>query len=159
MVSTHFSTLRRYTPAFLAIFDLPAAPAAHDLLAAINIIRTMNITGARKVPDNAPSSFVRPRWKPRVFTDDGTDRRFYEFCALSELKNAPRSGGMWVTGSRQFRDFDDYLLAGQDYTAMKTAQSLPLVTADGGADYLQDRLTLLTDRLQQVNTLAARDGL
>lgn len=158
-VSAYFTTVRRYTPAFLAVLDLHAAPAAQDLLAAINIIRTMNITGARKVPDDAPTAFVRPRWKSLVFTDDGTDRAFYEFCALSELKNALRSGDMWVTGSRQFRDFDDYLLAGGDYAAMKTAQSLPLVTADGGADYLQDRLTLLTDRLHQVNTLAASDGL
>ena len=111
-VSTHFTSLRRYTPAFLAIHDLHAAPAAHDLLAAINVIRTMNITGARKVPDDVPTSFIRPRWKPLVFTDDGTDQALYEFGALSELKNALRSGDMWVTGSRQFRDFDDYLLVG-----------------------------------------------
>ncbi|MFW6808294.1 hypothetical protein ACM7TS_18565, partial [Enterobacter hormaechei] len=27
----------------------------------------------------------------------------YEICALSELKNALRSGDIWVKGSRQFR--------------------------------------------------------
>lgn len=102
----------RYTPAFLAICDLYAAPAAQDLLPVPNVIRTTNGAGARMVPDDAPTAFVRPRWKPLVFTDDGTDRAFYEFCALSELKNALRSGDMWVTGSRQFRDFDDYLHAG-----------------------------------------------
>lgn len=44
---------------------------------------------------------------------------------------------MWVTRSRQFRDFDDYLLAGPDYTVMKTTGKLPLITADGGARYLE----------------------
>lgn len=159
LVSAHFTTLRRYTPAFLAVLDLHAAPAAQDLLAAINVIRTLNTTGARKVPDDAPTSFIRPRWEPLVFTDNGLDRGFYEFCALAELKNALRSGDMWVTGSRQFRDFDDYLLAGADYTGMKNAGKLPLITADGSAQYLQDRLALLQKRLKEVNDLASRDEL
>ena len=159
LVSSQFTTLRRYTPAFLAVLDLHAAPAAQDLLEAINVIRGMNTTGARKVPDGAPVSFIRPRWKPLVLTADGLDRGFYEFCALTELKNALRSGDMWVTGSRQFRDFDDYLLSGSDYTVMKNAGSLPLVTTDGAEQYLQDRLSLLTERLRQVNELASRDEL
>ncbi|MGY2747585.1 Tn3 family transposase [Arthrobacter sp. UYCu723] len=159
LVSAHFTTLRRYTPAFLAVLDLQAAPAAQDLLAAIKVIRTLNATGARKIPDDAPTSFIRSRWKPLVFTGTGTDRGFYEFCALTELKNALRSGDMWVTGSRQFRDFDDYLLAGPDYTAMKDVGNLPLVTTDGGERYLQDRLALLSERLHQVNGLASRDEL
>jgi TnpA family transposase len=159
LVSAHFTTLRRYTPAFLAVLDLHAAPAAQDLLAAINVIRALNTTGARKVPDDAPVSFIRPRWKPLIFTDDGLDRGFYEFCALTELKNALRSGDMWVTGSRQFRDFDDYLLAGVDYTGMKNAGKLPLITTDGSARCLKDRLALLQERLKEVNELAARDEL
>lgn len=159
LVSTQFGTLRRYTPAFLAVLDLHAAPAAQDLLAAINVIRALNTTGTRKVPDDAPVSFIRPRWKPLVFTETGLDRGFYEFCALTELKNALRSGDMWVTGSRQFRDFDDYLLAGADYTGMKNAGNLPLVTTDGSARYLKDRLALLQERLKEVNGLAARDEL
>lgn len=159
LVGAQFGTLRRYTPAFLAVLDLHAAPAAQDLLAAINVIRALNTTGARKIPDDAPTSFVRSRWKPLVFTDNGLDRGFYEFCALAELKNALRSGDMWVTGSRQFRDFDDYLLAGADYTAKKNAGKLPLITIDGSAHYLQDRLALLQERLKEVNGLAARDEL
>lgn len=159
LVSAQFGTLRRYTPAFLAVLDLHAAPAAQDLLAAINVIRALNTSGARKIPDDAPTSFIRPRWKPLVFTETGLDRGFYEFCALTELKNALRSGDMWVTGSRQFRDFDDYLLAGIDYNRIKAAGSLPLITNDGGTHYLQDRLALLQERLHQVNELASRDEL
>ncbi|WP_426977746.1 Tn3 family transposase [Pseudarthrobacter sp. O4] len=159
LVSAQFGTLRRYTPAFLAVLDLHAAPAAQDLLAAINVIRALNNTGIRKIPETAPTSFIRPRWKPLVFTDNGLDRGFYEFCALTELKNALRSGDMWVIGSRQFRDFDDYLLAGVDYTGMKNTGTLPLITSDGSSRYLNDRLALLQERLQQVNELASRDEL
>ena len=69
------------------------------------------MTGARKVPDHAPMAFVKARWKPLVITDEGLDRRFYEICVLSELKNSLRSGDIWVQGSRQFRDFEEYLLS------------------------------------------------
>ncbi len=159
LVSAHFTTLRRYTPAFLGVLDLHAAPAAQDLLAAINLIRALNTNGARRIPEDAPTSFIRPRWKPLVFTDDGFHRGFYEFCALAELKNALRSGDMWVAGSRQFRDFDDYLVAGDDYTGIKNSGKLPLITTDGSIQYLEGRLALLQKRLQEVNNLAARDEL
>jgi hypothetical protein len=52
----------------------------------------------------APKTFVRPRWTPFVFTDDGIDRRYCELCVLAELKNAPRSGDLLVQGSRQLAE-------------------------------------------------------
>jgi hypothetical protein len=38
------------------------------------------------VPADAPIAFIKPRWKPLVITPEGLDRRFFEICALSELK-------------------------------------------------------------------------
>jgi hypothetical protein len=70
----------------------------------------MNSNNARKMPPNAPIAFVKTRWKALVINDDGIDRRYYELCALSELRNALRSGDIWVQGSRQFKDFDEYLI-------------------------------------------------
>ena len=59
----------------------------------------------RKVPDTAPSSFIKKRWNNLVFDEDGiVDRQFYDFAVLSELKNALRSGDLWVVGSRQYKD-------------------------------------------------------
>lgn len=112
-----YTQIRRYAPAFLEVLTMKAAPAARDLLAAVEVLKTLNVGKARKVPSDAPTSFVKRRWQNLVFTegteDDGpagVDRRFYELCALSELKNALRSGDIWVQGSRQFKDFEDYLL-------------------------------------------------
>lgn len=92
------------------MLELRAAPAAQGVLAAVQTLREMNADNLRKVPVDAPTAFIKPRWKPLVITPEGLDRKFYEICALSELKNALRSGDIWVKGSRQFRDFDDYLL-------------------------------------------------
>jgi hypothetical protein len=76
LVGEQYSTLRRYTPEFLDVLRLKAAPAAQAVLDAIDVPREMNMTGARKVPDIAPIAFVKARWKPLVITDEGLDRRF-----------------------------------------------------------------------------------
>ena len=126
LVGENFATLRRYTPALLEVLELRAAPAAQGVLAAVQTLREMNADNLRKVPADAPTAFIKPRWKPLVITPEGLDRKFYEICALSELKNALRSGDIWVKGSRQFRDFDDYLLPAEKFAALKREQALPL---------------------------------
>ncbi|EOA5554660.1 DUF4158 domain-containing protein, partial [Escherichia coli] len=92
LVGENFATLRRYTPALLEVLELRAAPAAQGVLAAVQTLREMNADNLRKVPADAPTAFIKPRWKPLVITPEGLDRKFYEICALSELKNALRSG-------------------------------------------------------------------
>ena len=62
------------------MLKLRAAPAAKDVLDAIEILRLMNATNAKQVPTDAPSKFITPRWARLVKTDAGFDRRFYELC-------------------------------------------------------------------------------
>ncbi len=71
----------------------------------------MNTDNARKLPADAPTGFIKPRWQKLVMTDAGIDRRYYKLCALSELKNSLRSGDIWVQGSRQFKDFKTHRTA------------------------------------------------
>ncbi len=49
-IGESYATLRRYAPEFLAVLKLRAAPAAQDLLDAIEVLRGMNADNARKVP-------------------------------------------------------------------------------------------------------------
>lgn len=74
---------------------MKAAPTARDLLVAIEVLKEMNERQSRKIPDDAPTSFVRKRWETLVSTPEGLDRRSYELCVLSQLKNSPRSGDIW----------------------------------------------------------------
>lgn len=100
LVGDGFNQLRRYTPVFLDALTMKAAPAARELLTAVGMLKGMNERLARKVPDDAPTSFVRKRWESLVHNEDRLDRRFYELCVLSELKNSLRSGDIWVQDSR-----------------------------------------------------------
>ena len=154
-----YATLRRYAPEFLAVLKLRAAPTAKTVLDAIELLRGMNIDKARKVPADAPTGFIKPRWKKLVVTDTGIDRRYYELCAMSELKNALRSGDIWVQGSRQFKDFEDYLVPVERFTSLKQAGELPLAVDTDCNQYLHDRLTLLEEQLATVNRMALTNDL
>jgi Tn3 transposase DDE domain len=89
-----------------------------------------------------------------VFSDAGIDRRFYELCVLAELKNALRSGDIWVQGSRQFKDFDEYLIPSERFNALLEANRLPLVVATDCEAYLQGRLSRLEQQLETVDRIA-----
>jgi hypothetical protein len=158
-IGENYATLRRYAPEFLDVLKLRAAPAAQDLLDAIDVLRGMNADHARKVPPAAPTGFIKPRWHKLVMTDAGIDRRYYELCALSELKNALRSGDIWVQGSRQFKDFEDYLVPSEKFVSLKQSSELPLAVATDCEQYLGERLERLQAQLATVNRMAAANEL
>lgn len=91
--------VRRYAPALLEAFDFKAAPSAKPLIEAVEVLKEMNEKSKRKVPEDAPTSFVKPRWRDHVVGSEGeVDRRYYELSALSELKNGLRSGDTDLCG-------------------------------------------------------------
>jgi len=158
-----YTQVRRYAPAFLDTLTMKAAPAAQDILDAVDLLKSLNASNARKLPKDAPTGFVKKRWETLVFTEGGkeggVDRRFYELCALSELKNALRSGDIWVQGSRQFKDFEDYLLPAGTFATLARDGALPLAVTADGEQYLSDRLGLLSGQMEAVNRLAQANEL
>ena len=159
LVGDGYTQLRRYTPAFLDALKFRAAPAARDLLVAVDLLREMNQRQSRAVPETAPTSFVRKRWESVVRTPTGLDRRFYELCVLSELKNSLRSGDIWVDGSRQFKDFEEYLLPVDRFNVQRDDRTLGLAIETQCDTFMQDRLTLLERQLETVERLANTDAL
>ena len=117
----------------------------------------MNERQARKLPDDAPTAFVRKRWESLVRTSDGLDRRFYELCVLSELKNSLRSGDIWVQGSRRFKDFEEYLLPAPRFAELREQKELGLAVETDRERHLETRLALLTNKMAAVERLAAAD--
>ena len=157
LLTAGYGQVRRYAPRLLETFDFRAARVAAPLMAAVETLRVMNRKNARKVPEDAPTSFLRKRWKPYVFTDAGVDRQFYELAALTELKNGLRAGDVSVPGSRQFKDFEEYLLRRERFTELRDAQALPVAIEVDAERYLRTRLALLKEKLHQVDQLAS-DG-
>jgi hypothetical protein len=66
LLNERYASMRKFAPMLLANFEFQASPGTDELLKAINILRDMNTVGKRTLPDEAPTSFVRPRWQPYV---------------------------------------------------------------------------------------------
>ena len=158
-VGESYAMLRRYAPEFLNVLKLRATTAAKSILDAIDVLRGMNTNNVRKVAIDAPTEFVKKRWAKLVFTEDGIDRRYYEICVLSELKNVLRSGDIWVQGSRQFKAFDEYLIPTEKFVHLKLNSKLQLTVTTDCDQYLHDRLALLKQQLTTVNHIAAANNL
>ncbi len=159
LLASGFRQLRRYSPEFLAVLNWRAAPAAQSILDGIEVLKTMNALQKRKVPETAPVSFVRKRWEKLVFTADGIDRPFYELCVMSELRNSLRSGDIWVEGSRQFKDFEEYLVPRSVFTCQREQRALGLEVTSSCEQFLEERLGLLEHELAAVERLAEQKEL
>ena len=96
-----------------------------------------------------------------MFTEAGVDRRFYELCTLAELKNALRSGDIWVEGSRQFKDFDDVPGAGRATSRRSNRPATCRCPWAPTADTFLQRATAVarTSNSATVNRLAHADEL
>jgi hypothetical protein len=78
---------------------------------------------------------------------------------MSELKNALRSGDTWMQGSRQFKDFEDYLVPTKKFASLKLAHELPLAVTTDCDQYLHDRPVLLEAQLANANCTALANNL
>jgi len=109
-----YSYLRKFTPNVLAAIDFKGGPGTTDLMAAVAILKTLNETGGRKVPADAPESFVPARYadylaKARKGGDDTAYRHYWELCVILGLRDGLRSGDVYVPGSRRYADPATYL--------------------------------------------------
>lgn len=151
LLEKKFYALRKYTPTLLKSLEFRSTKSAEPLMKAVDIIRDMNETGKRKVPEGAPLNFVSNRWQKHVYDDDGTiNRHYYEMAVLTELRNYVRSGDVSIVGSRQHKDFEEYLepksdCNGIDPNATKLAVSL------SAKEYLEERTESLLQRLNWVS--------
>ena len=153
LLDDRYSSVRKFAPLLLAHFEFHAAPAAAELLQALDLLRDLNASGKRTLPEHVPTGFVKPRWRPSVFPSSGVDRHFYELCALGELRDRLRAGDIWVTGSRQYRDFETYLIPAATFKAMQK-EPLPLDVDTQLPAYLTECRQRLEDNLTTVASKA-----
>ncbi|WP_431903757.1 Tn3 family transposase [Nonomuraea sp. bgisy101] len=113
-MASSYSYLRQFTPPVLAAIDFHGGPGTAELMRAVAILKELNRTGGRKVPDGAPTVFVPTRYadyleKARKGGDDTAFRHYWELCVLLGLRDGLRSGDVFVPGSRRYADPATYL--------------------------------------------------
>jgi hypothetical protein len=91
-MDTSYPYLRQFTPGVLAAVDFTGGPGTADLMAAVAILKNLNASGGRKVPADAPASFVPARYaeyleKARKAGDDTGFRHYWELCVILGLRD------------------------------------------------------------------------
>src|SRR5271166_2007672 len=115
-LASSYGYLRQFTSQVLEAITFASGPAAAELLEAVAVLRSLNATGARSAPAEAPNGFVPARW--RGYLDDALAagdatayRRYWELCVLLCLRDALRSGDVYVPGSRRYANPVAYLIS------------------------------------------------
>ena len=80
-------------------------------------------------------------------------------CALAELRSGLRSGDIWVAGSKQFQDFEDYLLADSLWQVMRSSNTIPVAVTIDFATYIEQRSLELSEQLALVSSLMTENKL
>lgn len=152
LLDSRYNQLRKYTPALVKYLEFTSPNTSMEpLIDVLKVINDMNETGKRKVPDNVPLGFVSNRWNKYVFEPEGTiNRHYYEMAAYTELKNRIRSGDIAVQGSRNYMNFDEYLITKKEWDTNKITSSKLAVSTSLEA-YLQERTESLHNRIMWVS--------
>src|SRR3954454_16540256 len=153
-----YASIRRWSPAFLEVFEFESVPASASLMRAIAVLREMNRSGASTLPKPVPTGFVRQRWAPHVLPGGTIDRRHYELCVLSELRDRLRAGDGWVAGSPQYRSFEERLISGETLAELQQARTPPVAVEADFERFIAGRHAVLDERLAAIDA-RARDGL
>jgi len=158
-IDNRYSYLRQFTPDFLSICNFRSNISDDPLLEAIDLLRHLNDESRRVIPDDAPIAFVPPKWYDYVIDKEGKlNRHYYELCALWELKNALRSGDIWIDHSRHYANPETYLIPKDLWIKLKPEVCQQITAPQSGHERLMERKAELEGMLTRVNAMLASDG-
>lgn len=108
----------------LEAIDFHGGSGTAELMEAVAILKALNQTGGRKVPDEAPIGFVPTRFSDYLDQaqergDDTSYRHYWELCVPLGLRDGLRSGDVHVPGSRRYADPGTYLFTPEQWARCK----------------------------------------
>ena len=127
---------RRYAPRMLRALDIQAAAVALPLKQAAQIIADDGNSKSQS------TSFLRrgSKWHRHLNAQAADDYRLWEVAVLSHLREAFRSGDIWLAHSRRYADLKQALVP------IEAARATPRLTVPFDPEsWLADRKVRLTD--------------
>lgn len=109
LLTRHYGSLRRFFPKLLTNIELLSADVTKPILEAIHYLIELNKKGKRKLTSEAPIAFIKPKWASLISKNEQSRKTYYEFHLFLEMCYALKSGDMWIVGSKQYRNLEDYL--------------------------------------------------
>lgn len=164
-----YSYLRQFFPRLLATLKFRAYQEPDSLIEALRILKEINESSPDRLPkhlENVPTDFIDKHWLKRTVNRDGTvNRRWYDLCVMWELRNALRSGRIWVEYSKRYTHLDAYLMPKETWQTKKPVFFELVVIEQKWEDRrkalqirLESALQNLNDQLPDDEALRIEDG-
>lgn len=147
-VKQGYRRFRRYTPRMLRALDIEAASVSTPLLQAAQIVSGAVASGTR------PTGFLRrtSKWHRHLSAEPEDDHRLWEVAVLFHLRDAFRSGDIWLAHSKRYADLKQALVP------VDAAKLVPRLTVPFDPDtWVRDRKARMADGLKHL-AKAARNG-
>lgn len=147
-VGQGYHRFRRYAPRMLRALDIKSAPVATPLVTATKTIKDS------KGVANRTTAFLRrkSKWHRHLQLQEPDDHRLWEVAVLFHLRDAFRSGDIWLAHSRRYADLK------QSLVPITAAQTNPRLAVPFDPNvWLNDRKQRMHDGLQRLDR-AAKTG-
>ena len=120
LIEHRYGHIRQFAPAVLEALEFRSLSLVAPLHEAVELLQTLNRERRRRVPDDAGLGFVPSKWRPHLVDEQGRiDRHLYELCVLFQLRDALRSGDIWLEGSRRFANPATYLISADRWPVLR----------------------------------------
>ena len=120
LIEHRYGHIRQFAPAVLEALEFRSLSLVAPLHEAVELLQTLNRERRRRVPDDASLGFVPSKWRPHLVDEQGRiDRHLYELCVLFQLRDALRSGDIWLEGSRRFANPATYLISADRWPVLR----------------------------------------
>ena len=147
-VAQGYHRFRRYAPRMLRALDIQAAPVGEPLVEAARLVAEGREVTVR------PTTFLRrsSKWHQHLQAQAPDDHRLWEVAVLFHLRDAFRSGDVWLAHSRRYADLKQALVP------IAEARATPRLTVPfDPADWLADRKVRMAEGLKRL-AAAAKAG-
>jgi hypothetical protein len=100
-----YAALRRYLPTFFGL-SFQAEIGSESLLAAIDLVRRLDLDELKVLPVDAPCDFVPTAWRTALKREDGSlERKIWEIALSLAVRDALRAGNLHLAESRKHVSF------------------------------------------------------
>jgi TnpA family transposase len=151
LLAEKYGYFRKFMPAVVASTDFtPESRKSEKLLTAVELLKKMDSEKQRRLPGNAPLSFLSKKQMETVIAANGKiDRRIWECGLYCRLRDELKNGNINVTHSKRFRSLSSFSRDDEQWRNMKDAfflrSGMPQ-NPDDARNYLKNRLNNAYDR-------------
>ena len=124
LIEARYAHVRSFAPAVLNTLSFAASVTPSPVLAAVELLTTMNAEGRRHLPAAAPVEHIPAKWRPyidhaRAAGDDKAAKHYWELATLFGLQAGLHTGEIWVHDSRRYTNPASYLIPTEQWPALR----------------------------------------